>query len=206
MAGPTKVPDIVISRLPKYLTALSLLSAEGWGVVSSQDLASLLGVSSAQIRKDLSHFGEFGKQGTGYGTAYLLEQLSTILKIDREWEVALVGSGVVAEALIRGSPLDGRGFRISVVFDSRPARIGFRLGGLEILDARRLPDVVGRHDIKVAIIAVPPDEAQDAADALVAAGVRALLSYATVTLRVPPDVRVQYVDPAALLQPMAYHL
>lgn len=201
-----KVPDIVVGRLPIYLRALTRLAAEGQEITSSQRLGELLGVSSAQIRKDLSHFGEFGKQGTGYNIAYLREQLSAILKIDREWEVALVGAGPLAEALIRENPFAGKGFRIAAVFDSRPEYIGQRLDSLEILDAQRLPEVVRERGMRVAIIAVPADEAQKVANTLVEAGVKAILNYAPVSLQVPPDVRVQYNDPAAQLQRMAYYL
>jgi len=201
-----KVPDIVIGRLPIYLRALTRLAAEGQEITSSQKLGELLGVSSAQIRKDLSHFGEFGKQGTGYNIAYLREQLAAILKVDREWEVALVGAGALAEALIREDPFAGKGFRIVAVFDSRPERIGQRLDSLEILDSERLPEVVRERGLKVAIIAVPAEEAQKVTDTLVKAGIKAILSYAPISLRVPSDVRVQYIDPVVQLQRMAYYL
>jgi len=206
MAKRDEVPDIVIGRLPIYLRALARLAAGGWEITSSQKLGDLLGVSSPQIRKDFSHFGEFGKQGSGYRIAYLREQLTAILKVDREWEVALVGAGPLAEALIRENPFAGRGFRVVSVFDRRPERIGLRLGSLEILDAQRLPEVVRERGLKVAVVAVPADEAQEMVDTLVEAGVRAILSYAPITLSVPPGVRIQTVDPAALLQRMAYYL
>jgi len=206
MARTEKVPDIVVGRLPIYLRALTRLADEGWDVVSSQDLARLLGVSSAQIRKDFSHFGEFGKQGTGYRIAHLREQLAAILNVDREWEVALVGSGPLAEALLSENPLAGQGFRITAVFDSRPERVGLRLGALEILDAASLPDVVDANGMRAAIVAVPASQAQETVDELVQAGIKAILSYAPVTLRVPPEVRIQYADAAALLQRMAYYL
>jgi len=201
-----KVPDIVVGRLPIYLRALTRLAAEGKEITTSQKLGELLGVSSAQIRKDLSHFGEFGKQGTGYDVASLRDQLAAILKVDREWDVALVGAGPLAEALIRENPFAERGFRIVAVFDSRPEYIGQRLDSLEILDSERLFDVVRERDLKVAIIAVPTEEAQKVADTLVEAGIKAILSYAPVSLSVPPDVHVQYNDPAAQLQRMAYYL
>jgi len=206
MAKRDEVPDIVIGRLPIYLRILARLAAGGWQITSSQKLADLLGVSSAQIRKDFSHFGEFGKQGSGYRIAYLQEQLTAILKVDREWEVALVGAGPLAEPLIRENSFAGRGFRVVSVFDRRPERIGLRLGSLEILDAQRLPEVVRERGLKVAIVAVPADEAQVVVDTLVEAGVRAILSYAPITLSVPPGVRIQTIDPAALLQRMAYYL
>ncbi len=206
MAKRDEVPDIVIGRLPIYLRALARLAAGGRQITSSQQLAGLLGVSSAQIRKDFSHFGEFGKQGMGYRIAYLREQLTAILKVDREWEIALVGAGPLAEPLIRENPFAGRGFRVVSVFDRRPERIGLRLGSLEILDAQRLPEVVRERGLKVAIVAVPADEAQEMVDTLVEAGVKAILSYAPITLSVPPGVHIQTIDPAALLQRMAYYL
>ena len=201
-----KVPDIVIGRLPVYLRALARLASEGQEITSSQQLGEMLGVSSAQIRKDFSHFGEFGKQGMGYNIAYLQEQLSAILKVDREWEVVIVGAGPLAEALLRQDPFAGKGFRIAALCDSRPERIGQRLAGLEILDSARLPEVVLQRGLKVAIIAVPTAEAQQVADTLVEAGIQAILSYAPTTLSVPPEVRLQHNDAAAQLQRMAYYL
>jgi len=201
-----KVPDIVIGRLPVYLRALARLASEGQEITSSQQLGEMLGVSSAQIRKDFSYFGEFGKQGMGYTIAYLQEQLSAILKVDREWEVVIVGAGPLAEALIGENPFAGKGFRIAALFDSRPERIGQRLAGLEILDSAQLPEVVRQRGLKVAILAVPAAEAQQVADTLVAAGIQAILSYAPTTLSVPPEVCLQYNDAAAQLQRMAYYL
>ncbi|MDH7485862.1 MAG: redox-sensing transcriptional repressor Rex [Anaerolineae bacterium] len=206
MARFEKVPDIVIGRLPVYLRALTRLASEGQEITSSQQLGKMLGVSSAQIRKDLSYFGEFGKQGMGYNIAHLQEQLSAILKVDREWEVVVVGAGPLAEALIREDPFAGKGFRIVALFDSRPERIGQRLAGMEILDSAQLPEVVRQRGLKVAILAVPAAEAQQVADTLVAAGIKAILSYASTTLSVPPEVRLQYNDAAAQLQRMAYYL
>lgn len=206
MARFEKVPDIVIGRLPVYLRTLTRLASEGQEVTSSQQLGKMLGVSSAQIRKDLSYFGEFGKQGLGYNIAHLREQLSAILKVDREWEVVIVGAGPLAEALIGEDLFAGKGFRIVALFDSRPERIGQRLAGMEILDSARLPEVVRQRGLKVAILAVPEAEAQQMADMLVAAGIQAILSYASTTLSVPPEVRLQYNDAAAQLQRMAYYL
>ena len=206
MARVEKVPDIVVGRLPVYLRALERLTSEGHEVISSQDLARLLGVSSAQIRKDLSHFGEFGKQGTGYRIAFLQEQLATILQVDREWEVALVGSGPLAEALVLENPLAGKGCRVTAVFDTRPERIGMRLGGLEIQDAELLPTLVGEQGVKMAILALPPEDAQVTVDAMAEAGIKAILSYTATALQVPQGVRLHYMDPAALLQRMAYYL
>src|SRR5512147_1078292 len=122
--GPEVIPDIVISRLPVYLRALTRLQTENQLITSSKELGELLGISAAQIRKDLSHFGEFGKQGTGYSIAYLIDQIQTILKIDRVWDIALVGAGDLGHAIARYQGFANRGFRIAMVFDNDPAKIG----------------------------------------------------------------------------------
>src|SRR5215203_4857842 len=123
------IPDIVIGRLPVYLRTLKLLAAEGQEVASSQELGERLGISSAQIRKDLSHFGEFGKQGTGYHIHYLIDQLRQILHLEGEWLVALVGAGYLGHALAHYGGFQHRGFRIAWIFDSDPAKIGQVMNG-----------------------------------------------------------------------------
>lgn len=203
---PEGVPDIVVSRLPIYLRALAFLAEEGKEIASSQELGEKLGISSAQIRKDLSHFGEFGKQGTGYEIKYLQEQLRKILKVDEEWPVALVGAGDLGHALAQYNGFKGRGFRIAVVFDNNPLKIGKKMGKFEILDIESMPTMVEDLGIKIGIIAVPASEAQGVADLMVKAGIKAILNYASITLRVPPDVRVQYIDPVVHLQRMTYYL
>src|SRR5215212_12122494 len=125
---PSTIPDIVISRLPVYLRALERLSQEGQDVTSSHELGERLGISSAQIRKDLSHFGEFGKQGTGYNVAYLCKQLEKILKVDTIWPVVLVGAGYLGHALAAYNGFENRGFRIVGVFDNDANKIGNKLG------------------------------------------------------------------------------
>ena len=135
------IPDIVIGRLPIYLRELSFLAAEGVPVTSSHELGKRLGISAAQIRKDLSHFGEFGKQGTGYKVSYLQEQLRRILKVDHEWPVALVGMGDLGRALAHYAGFVNRGFRIVALFDDDLAKIGQRIGDLEI----NAPETRGLH-------------------------------------------------------------
>ncbi|MCD6554486.1 MAG: redox-sensing transcriptional repressor Rex [Anaerolineae bacterium] len=200
------IPDIVVGRLPLYLRALSFLAAEGRQVTSSQELGQKLGISAAQIRKDLSHFGEFGKQGTGYDIKYLSEQLRRILKVTEEHEVALVGAGDLGHALVHYDGFAGKGFRISVVFDNNPQKIGRRLGTFEILDSESIETIIADRGIEVAIVAVPPNAAQEVVDALVRAGVKAILNYAPITVKVPEGVQVQYIDPVIHLQRMAYYL
>jgi redox-sensing transcriptional repressor len=200
------VPDIVIGRLPIYLRTLNLLLDEGREITASQELADKLGISSAQIRKDLSHFGEFGKQGTGYEIKYLREQLRRILKVDREWDVALVGAGDLGHAIAHYGDFDSNGFHIIAVFDSNPRKIGAKMGRFQILDSESTATVIQDMGIQIAIIAVPADSAQQVADTLVEAGVRAILNYAPITLNVPPEVQVQYIDPVVHLQRMTYYL
>ena len=202
----TEIPDIVIGRLPVYLRALSLMVAAGQEITSSHELGEKLGISSAQIRKDLSHFGEFGKQGTGYRITHLIEQLRRILKVDREWPVALIGIGDVGQALIRYGGFRDRGFRIALAFDADPAKVGQPIGDLAIQDIATLPEVVREHNVQIAMIAAPAKAAQEIAELCVKGGICAILNYAPINLAVPADVRVQYIDPVTHLQRMTYYL
>ena len=201
-----EIPDIVIGRLPVYLRALSLMAAAGQEITSSHELGEKLGISSAQIRKDLSHFGEFGKQGTGYRISHLSDQLRRILKVDREWPVALVGVGDVGQALIRYGGFRDRGFRVALAFDADPAKVGQPIGDLTIQDIATLPDAVREHNVQVAMIVTPAKAAQEVAELCVKGGVRAILNYAPINLAVPADVHVQYIDPVTHLQRMTYYL
>src|SRR5215472_1656203 len=150
MASISDIPDIVIGRLPIYLRALTQLVQQGQEITSSHELGQRLGISSAQIRKDLSHFGEFGKQGTGYQIVHLYDQLRQILQIDREWPVAVVGIGDLGRALARYGGFVDRGFRIVAVFDSDPAKIGTTVNDLTILSNDRIVDEIRARNIKIA--------------------------------------------------------
>ena len=200
------IPDIVIGRLPIYLRALTRLEQEGRDVTSSHELGERLGISSAQIRKDLSHFGGFGKQGTGYRIAYLIEQLKQVLKVDREWLVALVGAGDLGRAVAHYKGFSDRGFRIVAVFDSDPEKIGQEIADLTVQPIDQLAASVSSHNIKIAMIAVPAAHAQNVADQLIEVGVRSILNYAPISLNVPEDVHVQYIDPVVHMQRMTYYL
>jgi len=200
------VPDIVVGRLPLYLRALSQMLEEGKTITSSQELGERLGISSAQIRKDLSQFGEFGKQGTGYSITYLTEQLRLILKVDRLWDVALVGVGDLGRAVANYAGFQHRGFRIAVMYDNDPAKIGKQVGPFVIEDSAGLVEQVRRKGIHVAMLAVPAAAAQEVTDRLVEAGIHAILCYAPTSIAVPDRVKVQYIDPVLHLQRMTYHL
>ncbi len=200
------IPDIIVGRLPIYLLALQHMSQEGRQVTSSQELGERLGISSAQIRKDLSQFGEFGKQGTGYNIVYLSDQLRNILKLDRVWEIAVVGTGDIGHAIANYNGFQDRGFRVAMLFDNDQEKIGQQAGRFTIQDSEELVEKVRQAGIRVAMIAVPASAAQAVADKLVEAGVKAIVNYAPITLNLPPEVHVEYIDPLVHLQRMAYYL
>jgi redox-sensing transcriptional repressor len=203
---PNNIPDIVIGRLPIYLRALNRLTLEGHEVTSSHELGQILGISSAQIRKDLSHFGGFGKQGTGYQIAYLEDKLRQVLKVNREWEVALVGAGDLGSALAHYRGFSDRGFKIVCVFDNSADKVGKKIGDFTIQPIDAIYETISKRGIKIAMIAVPAQQAQSVADMLIQAGIRAILNYAPISLNVPDDVRVQYIDPVVHMQRMTYYL
>lgn len=204
--NPLEIPEIVIRRLPLYLRTLNSLAAQGQNVTSSQEMGQKLGISSTQIRKDLSYFGEFGKQGTGYDIDYLRDQLQQILQVSERWNVALIGAGDLGRAILRYSGFEEGGFTIAAVLDKDKRKIGQQVGKLKVLNIVKLSQAIDEHDIRIAIIAVPTSEAQEVADALVNAGVRAILCYAPVSLLLPAHVQVHYIDPVIGLQSMTYYL
>jgi redox-sensing transcriptional repressor len=200
------IPDIVVGRLPVYLLALQHMFQEGRQFTSSQELGERLGISAAQIRKDLSQFGEFGKQGTGYNITYLSDQLRRILNLDQVWEIAVVGAGDIGRAIAGYQGFSHRGFKIGLIFDNDPAKVGQKLGEFKVLPTEEMVEKIRDRGILVAMLAVPASAAQNAADKLVEAGVQAILNYAPITLNLPIGVRVQYIDPLIHLQKMTYYL
>ncbi len=201
------IPDIVIGRLPVYLRELHRLSGEeAKQTTSSHELGKRLGISSAQIRKDLSHFGEFGKQGTGYHIDYLIQQLEQILHLTKEWPVALLGAGYLGHALAHYDGFQHRGFHIRWIFDSDPVKIGVEMNGLRVQPIAELEETISREQVKMVILAVPISAVQEITDILVECGVKAILSYVPVHLDVPPDVQVSYSDPVVQMQRMTFYL
>lgn len=182
------------------------MAAAGQTVTSSHELGRALGISSAQIRKDLSHFGEFGKQGTGYQVDFLVDQLRRILKVEADWEVAIVGAGDLGRALANYNGFADRGFRIRAIFDADPNRIGQSLGGHVVRDARDIERALPELGVRLAMMAVPAAAAQGVTNQLVAAGVRGILNYAPVNVHVPEGVHVQYIDPVVHLQRMTFYV
>jgi redox-sensing transcriptional repressor len=179
---------------------------KGKVTTSSHELGQRLGISSAQIRKDLSHFGEFGKQGTGYHIKYLIEQLHQILHLKQEWPVVLVGAGYLGHALAHYQGFKHRRFRIQWIFDNDPEKIGTEMKGLLVCDISQLSDTIQREKVQVAIIAVPAAVAQEIADLLVNAGIKSILSYAPINLKAPDNIQIRYSDPVIQLQRMTYYI
>jgi redox-sensing transcriptional repressor len=201
-----EIPPVVIDRLPQYARALSKLQEGGREVVSSQELGSMLGVTPAQIRKDLSYFGRFGKQGRGYNIRKLLDELRRILGLDRQWRMALVGVGKLGRAILGYGGFGPQGFRIVEAFDVDAGQVGEQIYNLTVKDVADLEKVLSENPVDVGIVAVPADVAQDVIDSLVKCGVRAILNYAPIAARVPPDIRIKRIEPVLALQSMTYYM
>jgi len=201
-----EIPPVVIDRLPLYARALASLESHGREVVSSQELGHVLNVTPAQIRKDLSYFGRFGKQGRGYNVQKLLDELRRILGLNRQWTMALVGAGRLGRAIMGYEGFTPQGFRIVEAFDSDPNMVGTEVSGVVIKDTADLETVLRVNRVDVGIVAVPGETAQGVIDALVRCGVRAILNYAPIAAHVPRGVHIKRVDPVLALQGMTYYL
>ena len=201
-----EIPEVVILRLPLYARTLALLAYEGRELVSSQELGERLHVTPAQIRKDLSYFGRFGKQGRGYNVRRLLQEVRQILGLDREWLMGLIGVGRLGRAILGYSGFAPEGFRVAAAFDLDTSEVGKRIGPLVVQHVGELAETVQRLGIRIGIVAVPATAAQRVVDILVSAGVRAILNYAPADLHVPNDVLVREIDPVAALQSLTYYL
>lgn len=201
-----EIPEVVINRLPVYVRALALLEMENRDVVSSHEIGRELGVTPAQIRKDLSYFGRFGKQGRGYNVRHLLETLRTILGLDRDWKMALIGAGRLGQAILSYGGFGPQGFHVVKAFDSDPALIGRHDGEIVIEDVASLEASLRADPVDIGIVAVPGHIAQGVIDVLVANGVDAVLNYAPIAVRVPPGVQLRQIDPVLSLQSMTYFL
>ena len=199
------IPEATVGRLPVYLRALVDLAEAGAGVVSSDELAEAAGVNSAKVRKDLSHLGSYGTRGVGYDVAYLLHQVRRELGLTQHWPIAIIGIGNLGHALANYGGFAERGFRVSALVDADPARVGERIGELEISSVEDLPRLVGELDVAIGVIATPAGAAQEAADRLVDAGVRSILNFAPTTIAVPAGVSVRKVDLAVELQILAFY-
>jgi redox-sensing transcriptional repressor len=201
-----EIPEVVIGRLPIYARALSSLARNGETVVSSQTLGEQLDVTPAQIRKDLSYFGRFGKQGRGYNVADLLGRLREILGIDRRWNVCVIGMGRLGGAIVEYGGFQPQGFDIVAAFDENPEIVGQSVGGLTIQHYDELKPFLEDNAVDIGVVAVPADVAQAVVNRLVECGVDSILNYAPTNPHVPSHVRVRQIDPVLEMQSMTYYL
>ncbi len=202
----TKIPEMTIRRLSVYTRCLLQLEEDGVKTVSSQELAERFDLNSAQVRKDLAYFGEFGVRGIGYYVAGLKAELQRILGLDREWPVVLAGFGNLGSALFHYKGFARRGFRVAAVVDDNPAKVGREVEGVPIVASRDMAREVKARGIQIAILAVPAESAQAVTDELVAAGIRAVLNFAPARIKVPRDVRLKHVDLSIELETLSFYL
>lgn len=201
-----KVPEMTIRRLSIYTRCLAQLEEDGVKTVSSQELAERFNLNSAQVRKDLAYFGEFGIRGIGYYVSNLRAELQRILGLDREWPVALVGYGNLGSALFHYRGFTQQGFRIAAIFDEDPRKVGKVVDDLTVLPLRDLPREVRARGLQLGIVAVPAEAAQLVTDRLVAAGIKAILNFAPTRIKVAKDVRLRNVDLSIELEGLSFYL
>lgn len=201
-----RVADPTVRRLSLYLGFLEELEAGGTPTISSDVLARLGGTTSAQVRKDLSIFGSFGKRGLGYDVRELTGRLRAILGLEHDWRVCVVGAGRIGLAMAQYSGFSEKRFHVVAVYDASPAKIGTSWDGLEVRDVRALPTDATREHFDIGVIAVPAEAAQEVADLLVGAGVRAIMNFAPAQLTVPPDVVTRTVNMALEFEALSFAL
>ncbi len=199
-----RIPESTVRRLSHYLRSLEDLGTEEGHTVSSEELAQRGQTTAAQVRKDLSHFGSFGKRGLGYRVDELRVRLRQILGVDRTWRVALVGAGRIGSALFAYPDFNVRGYDVVAVFDNDPAKVGRRWGDVTIRDVRELETVIRDTGVELAILAVPGPAAQDLAERAVKAGVKGILNFAPIRLRVPSHVPVEDVSLVMELEALSF--
>ncbi|PJA26412.1 MAG: redox-sensing transcriptional repressor Rex [candidate division Zixibacteria bacterium CG_4_9_14_3_um_filter_46_8] len=201
-----RISESTIHRLSLYFRSLGILEKEGYVTVSSKDLAQREKLTPAQVRKDLSFFGQFGTRGLGYPVVELRQQIAEILGINRKWNVALIGIGNVGSALVSFKEFIRQGFIIKLIFDNDQRKIGSFNKGIEVHDVTNLRQMLNKHNIELVIIAVPASVAQRIVDEVVDAGVKALLSFAPTNLRVPSNVTMRTVNMAIEMEHLSFHL
>ena len=198
------VPKVVVSRLSLYLRELQRLVASGQQTISSSQLGTLLGFSDAQVRKDLGFFGQFGYPGVGYRCDELIRAMRDILGTNHSWNVAMVGAGNLGQALLGYRGFGRQNFAIAAAFDADPAKVGQTIQGLRIQPLEELASTIRGKGIRLGMIVVPADRAQEAADRLVAAGIEGIVNFAPVTLALPPHVQNVGVDLAIELEQLSF--
>jgi redox-sensing transcriptional repressor len=204
--GPDSIPNPAVRRLSLYLRQLESLQRGGRTTVSSKQLGESLGLTDAQVRKDLAYFGQFGHPGIGYRVDDLIGQVRRILGTDKTWNVILVGAGNLGRALSAYRGFEAKGFRLVAVFDKDPGKVGKKLGPFTIEALSDAPDTIAKQNIRLAMLAVPAEEAQTVADQLIDAGVRGLLNFAPVSITVPSHVALNAVDLAVQLEQLSFQV
>jgi redox-sensing transcriptional repressor len=199
------VPNATVSRLPLYLRVLVELADQGEATVSSDVLADAAGVSSANVRKDLSHLGSYGTRGIGYDVAHLIHEIRQALGLTQHWSILIAGVGNLGQALARYKGFAERGFRVAALIDVDPAKVGTHIDGMEVRHLDELPKLVRAERVAIGIIATPATDAQDVADRMVQAGLRSILNFAPAMLTVPEGVTIRKVDLAIELQILSYY-
>ncbi|MCB0267968.1 MAG: redox-sensing transcriptional repressor Rex [Calditrichaeota bacterium] len=201
-----KISDSTIRRLSRYYRSLENLIARNMETVSSDQLAEMDGITSAQVRKDLSFFGTFGKRGLGYNTKRLQQQIGEILGLDKSWNVAVVGAGNIGRALVKYEEFIKQGFNICLIMDADPEKIGTKVGNLVVGDSKKLPALIKQNKIDIGIIAVSASAAQAVADSLIDAGIRAILNFAPISIKAPDNVQVKSENTAIEIESLSYFL
>ena len=201
-----KISDSTINRLSRYYRSLGRLIEKNIETVSSDEIAEIDGVTSAQVRKDLSFFGTFGKRGLGYNTTDLQRQIGKILGLENTWNVALVGIGNIGHALVDYGEFKTQGFNIKLLLDNDPQKIGKKVKGLEIKSFADVDKHVRNEKIQIAIVAVPAKVAQDVVNRLVEAGVGAILNFAPLNIKVPDNVMIKNENMSIELEALSYYL
>jgi len=204
------IPSITINRLSIYHRCLEKLAEtekeKELKIISSFEIAEMTGINSAQIRKDLAYFGEFGKRGIGYPIIDLGKELKKILGLDKKWSVIIAGAGNLGKALIKYKGFKKRGFIIKGIFDNNPSKIGKRLGHIFIYDIKEIEKFIQKENISIGIIVVPADSAQEVADKMVRGGIKAILNFAPVHIILPPEIKIHNVDLSIEFEGLTYYL
>ncbi len=207
MKDRESIPKATIERLPLYYRCLDkLANFEDVDVVSSKDLGGRLGIPPTQVRKDLSYYGEFGRRGVGYDVFDLKRSVGKILGVDETWTTILVGAGNLGRALVDYKGFEKMGMKLVGVFDAEQSMVGNKIGGIEVLETSKMEKVVEDNDVKLGIITVPTDAAQEVADNMIEAGIEAIWNFAPTRLHVPEDVTVRNEDLAIGIVSLIYHL
>lgn len=200
------IPQPVVWRLSLYLRELETLAAQGIEKISSRRLAEALQATDAQVRKDLAYFGQFGRPGVGYRVAELTDKIRHILNTDKVWPVVVVGAGDLGRALLRHKGFLAKGFELVAAFDVASRVVGSNVGGVPVRHVEEMEDFIRTNDVRLAVLAVPPQAAQGVCDVLCRVGIRGILNFAPISVQTPDLVTVRQVDLAAQLEQLSFHV